>query len=177
MLFVLTGKSQTGKTSLLKKLIEEPLCIKQFCGVISPAVFEPDDSGVLIKTGIDAWLLPSFEKFHLASKVDSQLNLGGKCWNFDDVSIARINAHLNNISTLDNLSNKCLVIDEIGPLELHENAGFYAGFSLLKNATLFSNAIVVVRPSLVEEFLDRFGLYWQNEIKIFEPSDTFSFEF
>jgi nucleoside-triphosphatase THEP1 len=50
-----------------------------------------------------------------------------------------------------------LVIDEIGPLELHQNQGFAFALEPLADPHRVPNAIVIVRDSLVEELAERLG--------------------
>jgi nucleoside-triphosphatase THEP1 len=50
-----------------------------------------------------------------------------------------------------------LVIDEIGPLELHHNSGFAFVLKPLADPERIPNAIVIVRPELVRELAERVG--------------------
>jgi nucleoside-triphosphatase THEP1 len=50
-----------------------------------------------------------------------------------------------------------LVIDEIGPLELHHNSGFAFALEPLADPERIPNAIVIVRPELVSELAERLG--------------------
>jgi nucleoside-triphosphatase THEP1 len=50
-----------------------------------------------------------------------------------------------------------LVIDEIGPLELHHNSGFAFALEPLADPERIPNAIVIVRPELVGELAERLG--------------------
>lgn len=49
-----------------------------------------------------------------------------------------------------------LWLDELGPLEFNRRAGFVKAFDLLR-AGKFRAAVVVVRPSLVEQFIKEFA--------------------
>ncbi|MGN0078628.1 MAG: nucleoside-triphosphatase, partial [Coriobacteriales bacterium] len=63
-IFVITGAIQTGKTTWIARMLEQAdRCGLQVSGVLAPAVFEDG-----VKTGIDALLLPSGERFELARK-------------------------------------------------------------------------------------------------------------
>ena len=50
-----------------------------------------------------------------------------------------------------------LVIDEIGPLELHHNSGFAFALGPLADPERIPNAIVIVRPELAGELAERVG--------------------
>ena len=50
-----------------------------------------------------------------------------------------------------------LVIDEIGPLELHHNSGFAFALRPLADPERIPNAIVIVRPELAGELAERLG--------------------
>jgi nucleoside-triphosphatase THEP1 len=50
-----------------------------------------------------------------------------------------------------------LVIDEIGPLELHHGQGFAFALEPLSDSVRVPNAIVMVRESLVDELAERLG--------------------
>jgi len=49
------------------------------------------------------------------------------------------------------------VVDEIGPLELHQNRGFAFALKALADPERIPNAIVIVRPELTEELTERIG--------------------
>lgn len=50
-----------------------------------------------------------------------------------------------------------LVIDEIGPLELHQGAGFAFALPALADPLRVPNGIVIVREALVQELSERLG--------------------
>jgi nucleoside-triphosphatase THEP1 len=50
-----------------------------------------------------------------------------------------------------------LVIDEIGPLELHHNSGFAFALGPLADPERIPNALVIVRPELASELAERIG--------------------
>ncbi len=50
-----------------------------------------------------------------------------------------------------------IVIDEIGPLELHEGRGFAFALQPLADPLRVPNAIVIVREALADEFAERLG--------------------
>jgi nucleoside-triphosphatase THEP1 len=50
-----------------------------------------------------------------------------------------------------------IVVDEIGPLELHQGGGFAFALQPLADSVRIPNAIVVVRESLADELAERLG--------------------
>ena len=168
-LYVMTGQIQTGKTTWLKaflnKASDENMRID---GLITPAIFENGQ-----KTGIEAYLLPEKEKFLLAKKrfIDSEIahkNDQAVCekdkklgYEFSGQSIERINAHLHYCVGAQNL-----VIDEIGPLEMMQGKGYTEALKLLDESAV-TNAIVVIRPSLLNAAAKRWG-----EFEILTPKSS-----
>ncbi|MDR1712765.1 MAG: nucleoside-triphosphatase [Coriobacteriales bacterium] len=149
----LTGKSGAGKTTwLLGEVGRARAAGHTVVGIITPPIFGKKD-----KLGIEAWLLPTDERFNLANvqprvaqptaptRPDADL-----AWRFDDTAVQRINDHLQTLAFPAAQSPETLlVIDEIGPLELLKGAGFTAALDLL-DKQVYEQAIVVIRPSLIE---------------------------
>lgn len=167
MLYFLTGTKQCGKTSWLKGLIDEAAKIggAQFIdGIITPAVFEGDE-----KVGIDVMLLPSQETLPLAripeecrasGIVDggTRVEKSGKRmkWQFDEGVVAQVNEHLSHI-TKENPSLGLLMIDEIGWLEFVDGSGYTEAMRIL-DERCYDEAIVVVRPELIDQAIERWAL-------------------
>ncbi|MGI6216301.1 MAG: nucleoside-triphosphatase [Coriobacteriales bacterium] len=163
MLSVLTGSRQVGKTSWLKLLVKEMDAegLSLF-GFITPAVFEGDT-----KTGIDAMLFPSRETFEFAklanahSDEKSMAPLSAKDqnprahWDFSDEAMGKINSHLSSVGAGD-LAGKVFLVDELGPLEMIRGEGITEAMRILDGG-LFDNAIVVIRPELLDEAERRWG--------------------
>ena len=136
-------------------------------GLISPGRFEGG-----AKTGIEALLLPSHERFLLAEPTERVTPptspTQGLAWAFNPQSVEKVNAHLRSLATLAHgpYAGRTLVIDEIGPLEFHHGQGFKAALELLDQAA-YANALVVIRPSLLAQAQAR----WQTtytQIELFE---------
>jgi nucleoside-triphosphatase THEP1 len=161
-LFILTGEIESGKTSWLLELLRSAATQGlKVSGLVSPAVFEAGH-----KIGIDALLLPQHQRMSFATLAKPQSReVKAGCnhehvktnnprlkWNFNEQAIAEINKHFAKLSA--DLADSLLIIDELGPLELLRDQGFTAALELLDNAS-YSNALIVVRPSLVENAQQR----------------------
>jgi len=159
----LTGNRGAGKTTWLGEEVRRRRAAGQeTVGIIAPAIFGKKD-----KLGIEAWLLPTDERFNLASvqpRIPSQAHPSQQpcqplrpdadlTWRFDDAAVQRVNAHLQTIAAASS-PKALLVIDEIGPLELCRQAGFTAALELL-DKRIYEQAIVVIRPSLVGQAQQR----------------------
>lgn len=192
-LYVMTGQIQTGKTTWLKAFLKsaEQNNIR-FDGLITPAIFDNGN-----KTGIEALLLPQKERFLLAQKrsdgndkqgsfpnsaqssaatshqgESTQLSQTSKSscqpdkekklgYDFDDKIMQKINMHLK---TCKNAAN--FIVDEIGPLELVQNKGYIEALNIL-DAQSVNNALVVIRPSLLDIAQKRWGNF-----KTLTPDDN-----
>ena len=146
-IFLISGETGTGKTSLINSLINEvnKLGIKT-TGIYSPARIENG-----IKTGIYTVDLSTGIKKLLAIhqpgwdadnpirewKMDSEVLKWG-----DDVI-------QNSVPTT------ILIIDELGYLEFEKNMGWTSAFKILDEGE-YRSAIVVVRTGLMEKALEKF---------------------
>ena len=189
MLFVVTGKAQTGKTrwlqSLLAKLQDAGVSV---FGVLAPGVWVEAsllDGKVrdgaekrFEKRGIENVLLPGGEVLPFAkradlAKADGTFNDGSQSaranlsWEISDAALARVNAHLRALGSLgeDGFAPSrpgVLLIDELGPLELLRGGGLTEAVSLLDvgPTSKYSHAIVVVRESLASLAQERFAAAW-----------------
>lgn len=203
MISFLTGESQIGKTTWLLQLVEqllgahggyhlfpelsqipEQLPIQnrsqrmptlQAFGFVTPAVFEDEQ-----KIGINAVLLPSLERFPFAEFASKALAseashaLGPKShWDFSDDAMQKINSHLASI-TADNPVEGIFIADELGPLELNAGEGLSEAVRILTES-LFDNAIVVIRPSLLDGAIERWGSCRNRGYEVIEPGTVPSF--
>ena len=172
-LFVMSGAFMTGKTTWIERMLlkagipvksENPALMgaalgsskgmPTIAGVYTPAVFRDGE-----KTGIDATLLPSCERFPFATRRGSA---SGKArpdgreklsWDFDEGTLDRINGHMRA-----NAVCGLLVVDELGPLELVRNGGYTAALDLLDEEAV-PTALVVVRPALLDAARERWGSF------------------
>lgn len=163
MLIILTGKQQTGKTRWLERLIREAGNKGIACkGIVSPGTWVEGDDGMLVKTGINAQLLPQNEKLPFAKWRDlvtedeahanqaSQADNAKLGWRIYDEAIDRINDHFDVLSTEGLNPNDLLIVDELGALEFRHDGGFTSALKMLDSLPSTANAIVVVRPDLVQ---------------------------
>ena len=145
-IYLLTGGTQSGKTSLCLDLIEIARQKGiQLGGVVSPGVFLGGK-----KVGIDLLDLRSGECRRLAeSRGESEPELATQRWAFFPETVDWGNQILDKA-----LPCELLVIDELGPLEFHRGEGWVNGFEVLASGD-FKAAVLVIRPSLLDEALKR----------------------
>ncbi len=141
-IILLTGDFQSGKTNLCLELYKLAQVTNiRVGGVISPAVFEGDK-----KIAIDVLDLKSGIRNRLAElKTSQQSDLETQRWSFFSDVVDWGNKMLEEAIPCD-----LLMIDELGPLELQRGKGWVAGFSVIESGD-YSTALIVIRPSLVEE--------------------------
>ena len=151
MFILLTGPNHAGKTTACWKALPglRATGIK-LAGFVSPPIL--DGSG--IKTGIEMVDLSSGQRQKFARVVGPdetptvgiyQVLEGATEW-ARGVLAAALTANAD-----------WLVIDEIGPLELHRKGGFAFALEPLGDPVRIPNAIVIVRPELVGELAERLG--------------------
>jgi hypothetical protein len=154
-LFILTGWREAGKTTLCRRLAQ---AARQagwgVAGLLSPARFE---NGV--KTGIEVLDLRSDEHRLLASCTPGEiagLQLGK--WYMDPNALMWGNQVLQHATPCD-----ILIIDELGPLEFDQQAGWSAGFPAIEQG-LYRGALVVIRPEYLSRAQDRWP--WGKVIEL-----------
>ncbi len=167
MLFILTGDVRTGKTTWLETRVRElEAAGVPVRGVLAPGVWRDGE-----KVGIENVLLPLRERVLLATPVNGGQSPINRCadglgWDFDTAALDRVNAHLAGLAAEATGDGRpgLLVIDEVGPLELHRGAGLTAALALLDGEPkpAWPNALVVVRSSLAGEAAARFARSWQS---------------
>lgn len=190
MLFVLTGKVQTGKTRWLQALVESleeggVSCV----GVLAPGVWRErsaeeleamrafgDESPVRFeKLGFNNVLLPGGEVVPMARRRDlaeaegavlegSQSSKANLSWEMSEGALDRVNDHLASLAggVPEPAAPRLLVIDEVGRLELLHNGGLTAALDMLDAGPgeLFEHVLIVVREALIEQAENRFGEVW-----------------
>jgi nucleoside-triphosphatase THEP1 len=151
MFILLTGKGGSGKTTACWKALPglRASGIKM-AGFISPPLL--DASGK--KTGIEMLNLATGEHHTFAHVVsrDENPHVGVYRLETDAIDWARGVLAAALFSDID-----LLVIDEIGPLELHRGGGFAFAIEPLSDPERIPNAIAIVRLELVEELAERLG--------------------
>lgn len=146
---LLTGGIQSGKTSLCLEVVaaarEEGVVLG---GLVSPGVFREGE-----KIAIDVLDIRSGERVRLAGGLGSRsTGITTRRWAFIPEAVAWGNEVLDKAVPCD-----LLVVDELGPLEFHRGEGWVNGFKTVESGD-FSAALLVIRPSLLEEALSRWDV-------------------
>lgn len=187
VLFLLTGDVQIGKTRWLERVVAE-LATEDVpvAGVLAPGVWQERADG-LEKLGIDNVLLPSGERIAFARRRDlalaegtfdpeSQSAAAQLAWHISDDSLARVNAHFDELAQAGGLcvgaQPGLLVVDELGRLELEHDRGLTSATALLSAGATdrFPHALVVVRDWLCPCAEERFAAAWGG-IQVLAPDD------
>jgi hypothetical protein len=149
-LVFITGKSGAGKTAWCQELIHRSQAAGlNPVGLVSPAVFQSRS-----KVGIDLVEIRTGERRRLAVKRElttaiDQAWPATKGWRFEPQTLDWGNHILNRLQNPD-----LLILDELGPLELLENAGLIAGLKLI-DEWRYRMACVVIRPTLLPTAQER----------------------
>lgn len=145
-LYLLSGDSGCGKTSWCLQLVcqtkQQNIPVQ---GLVSPAVFVDGK-----KTAIDVIKLPDSAPCRLAERRAGECQ--GLCtgeWLFDESQMAWADQQLAHLQPTD-----LLILDELGPLEFNQGRGWQSAFPLIEQRA-YHLAVVVIRPSLVAEALQR----------------------
>ena len=145
-IWIVTGEIGTGKSTFCKLAVEQARQTGlHTAGLLSPAVFE-DGTKVGIRV-VDAARGVSRRLAWLRSAEARTLET--KRWSFDPEAVEWGNQVLVEAAPTD-----LLIIDELGPLEFDRGKGWVEGFRVLDEGN-YRAALVVVRPSLVEQARSR----------------------
>jgi nucleoside-triphosphatase THEP1 len=151
MFILLTGPSHVGKTTACWKALPGLRASGvRVAGFISPPLL--DEHGV--KTGIEMVDLTTGKRQTFARVVrgGEPTTIGVYRVLDDAVEWAR------NVMAAALIANAdWVVVDEIGPLELHEGKGFAFALEPLADPHRVPNAIVLVREHLANELVERLG--------------------
>jgi nucleoside-triphosphatase THEP1 len=146
-IYFLTGERDSGKTIVCDRVIKEMAGIfKTITGVVSPGRYENER-----KTGIYCLDLATGDKKILAfySPGWDEQNPQRE-WEFLTETL-----HWGNELLANSIPTDLLVIDEIGFLEFEKDEGWTNALAAL-DSRKFSNALVVIRPALIENALARY---------------------
>ncbi len=160
MITIITGSRGVGKTTLLLKLIEE---LKNkgtpSSGIMTPAVY--NDNGD--KVGFYALNVANDKQWELgrSDKLLSGPSYGP--FSFSETGFIKANEILKHALTK---GSEDVFFDEIGPLELEKGYGFSPILSLISSFNINRNLYLVIRRSLIDEFIQRF--LGQKEYRIVE---------
>jgi nucleoside-triphosphatase THEP1 len=148
-LIVLTGEIGSGKTTYCAALVRHVQANGgKVCGLLSVGTFMDG-----VKVAIDLHDLNTGQSRRLATRRPQPDPASPTPnWHFDDDALRWGDAVLAAVTACD-----LLVIDELGPLELHNGAGYQAAFDAIERRA-YRLACVVVRRSLVDVFTQRFAV-------------------
>lgn len=151
MLNIITGPRGIGKTTALLAFIDR---LKKegekTAGILSPAHFNGGNE----KNGFDAEDQGTGERWQMA-RMDTSLD--GPSFGPFSFSAAGLEKALNILRTALAEPAGPFFLDEIGPLELRKGLGFSPILPLLGEAARKRDVFLVIRPELIDEFLDRFA--------------------
>jgi nucleoside-triphosphatase THEP1 len=151
MFILLTGSVRAGKTTACWKAVSRIRSEgRQVAGFVSPPLLGADGA----KVGIEMLDLATGKRQVFARVVEP-----GEA---ATVGMYRISDHAidwaQKVLAAALLSGAdWIVVDEIGPLELHRGEGFAFALQPLADAVRIPNAIVVVREALEDELAERLG--------------------
>lgn len=150
MITIITGDKGVGKTTFILKTIQEIKSSgRTVYGIITPPIFNKLQE----KIGFSALNTATGEEWELArtDKFLSGPTFGP--FHFCGNGFAKANREL-----LQNLKLKkeIIFLDEIGPLELKNQEGYYPALKHMKKNTKDQNIILVIRFSLIEKFISTY---------------------
>lgn len=139
-IIILTGEIRSGKTTILLNWANER---NEVAGILTPVkegrrffYSIPDKTSYTMEAGDDEDYL-EVGNFKFSTEQFSKTNETVSKW-------------------LDAPYWKWLIIDEIGPLELKQQKGFWQSFNKILNGTFSATIIIVVRQSLSETVRNMF---------------------
>ncbi len=149
MIFLVTGEINEGKTSYMRSFHKE---IGEGDGFICPKVFE---NGEFIRYDIQR--LSSGETMPYILPLESVPDDWDESGRYGKYSFSAraINFAEQIIDEILEQKIEPIIIDEIGPLEIENHAGFYELMDRVIKAN--RDAFVVIRSSLAGEFEEAFG--------------------
>ncbi len=150
MITIITGSRGVGKTTFLLKLIDELKNKgKHPSGIMTPAIYNGDNE----KVGFYALNVASGDQWELGR---SDKHLDGTSYGpfyFSERGFIKANKILEQVLSK---GPEDVFLDEIGPLELEKRYGFSPILPLIHNFGINRNLYLVIRQSLIYEFVSRF---------------------
>lgn len=151
MFILLTGKSKAGKTTACWKALPRVRASGvKMAGFISPPIL--DENGRKAGIVMVDLVTDKHQTFAHVTAPGEVADVGE--YRLEEHAVDWAKAILSG-ALLANVD--WLVIDEIGPLELHKGQGFAFALEPLADSLRVPNAIVIVRPELVSELAERLG--------------------
>jgi len=159
MLVIITGPRGAGKTTALQSHIQRLRHEERKPkGLLTPPLL--DENG--LKTGFDAMSAETGEFWELA-RCDKKLE--GPSYGPFSFSSEGFQRALKLLDAdLQKGLSSPFFLDEIGPLELHGEAGFFPLLPKLAEASEKRDIYLVIRPELIDEFLSRYAENCPREI-------------
>ncbi len=159
-LVLLVGPSGIGKTTTCLRVVELATAYGlRVSGVLSLPVYKDQ-----IKAAISLRDISTGKERILARIVESGENPDIGIWKFDGASLAWGQEVLATLPESD-----LLLIDEIGPLEIEKDQGLTKALEVLTGKKYYL-ALVTLRPSLVEKFVDQFSEFTASIRKLNEQN-------
>lgn len=150
MFTIITGDRGVGKTTFILNKIQNIKNMGRTAhGIITPPLYDKRHE----KIGFFALNTASGEEWELArtDKILTGPSFGP--FHFCEEGFTKANRDLYQ----DLKSKKNIIfLDEIGPLELLHKKGYYPILKLFKEVSLKQNILLVIRPSLILEFINRY---------------------
>jgi nucleoside-triphosphatase THEP1 len=131
---ILTGEIQSGKTTTLLSWIKEK---NDVAGILTP-----------VKNGKRFFYSIPNKTFYAMEAGDGEEYLKVGRFKFSSEQFRKTNEAV--LKWLQEPQWKWLIIDEIGPLELKQQKGFWPSFNHILNGAFTPSVIIVVRQSLSE---------------------------
>lgn len=154
MITIVTGHINAGKTSYLFDLYEKG---PRGDGFLSMKYYENKSF-----RGYDLLHLKTFQRTPFVRVIDNLPNNWHEIYRLNQFSFSGEAFQYAN-SLLPKMFDFPIFIDEIGPLEIHQNKGFYKPLKKMLDREL----IITVRRSLYEDFLKTFDITQKiNKIEI-----------
>jgi nucleoside-triphosphatase THEP1 len=147
-IYLLTGLKQTGKTSTLLQVLQSNTYNAK--GILTPVV-----NGTRHVYDIANDFYINIETTHA-----DNYHIGR--FSFDKTVIDTYANKLVQWSVQQ--TTRCIIIDEIGPLELNKKAGFYEALITILQQTIVAHTLLVVRPGLLHKIIalcKAYSVDWQ----------------
>lgn len=150
MITIITGERGTGKTTFLMKLIRKLKENSTVGGIITPAEYRGNQK---IKIGFNALDLQT-NKSWLLGRIGE--DLGGPSVGPFSFSREGLDRAISVFRETVIKSPDYIFLDEIGPLELEKQEGFFPIVSLFPELPERIHLYLVVRPDLVDKVIKKY---------------------
>lgn len=146
--WIVTGWRGAGKTSFCQEVIQYARQQNWDAAGLLSVSYLTDG----IRTAIDAVNIRSGERQRLASlQQQSASDQPYSRWFFNPATVK-----WGNQVMVESVPCDLLVVDELGPLEFNQGAGWVSAFDVVRSRA-YRLAVVVIRPELLEQASQRFA--------------------